>query len=266
MPRPARPKVGRLMMEARLDAGLSRRDLARTVGVETGRVRTWERSDKVPSDVSLEAIADACGVSVEVLVPPRQPLWFDPVLGRLVVGEQEVRIDQVVLGNEGVLRCYLSMVRYERGLDDDAPVTLRLDDLEVLALALDVTDRELEDQLVRLAGVSERTAADIRRRLVRRRAPIACRSARVGGARRGSGGARPWTAQRTAAERRPAADDDRSRRPTRLSRSATRSRSSGTAPSPDPRRGWTLLSRLQHALAVPVHRSRLLAPSSSRVP
>ncbi len=171
MPRPARPKVGRLMMEARLDAGLSRRDLARTVGVETGRVRTWERSDKVPSDVSLEAIADACGVSVEVLVPPRQPLWFDPVLGRLVVGEQEVRIDQVVLGNEGVLRCYLSMVRYERGLDDDAPVTLRLDDLEVLALALDVTDRELEDQLVRLAGVSERTAADIRRRLVRRRAP-----------------------------------------------------------------------------------------------
>ncbi len=159
------------MMEARLDAGLSRRDLARAVGVETGRVRTWERSDKVPSDVSLEAIADACGVSVEVLVPPRQPLWFDPVLGRLVVGEQEVRIDQVVLGNEGVLRCYLSMVRYERGLDDDAPVTLRLDDLEVLALALDVTDRELEDQLVRLAGVSERTAADIRRRLVRRRAP-----------------------------------------------------------------------------------------------
>ncbi len=50
-------------------------------------------------------------------------------------------------------------------------MTLRLDDLEVLALALDVTDRELEDQLVRLAGVSERTAADIRRRLVRRRAP-----------------------------------------------------------------------------------------------
>jgi hypothetical protein len=159
------------MMEARLDAGLSRRDLGRIVGVETSRVRGWERSDKLPADVSLEAIADACGVSVDVLVPPRQPLWFDPFRGRLVVGEQEVRIDQSVLGNEGVLRCYLSMVRYERGLGDDAPVTLRLDDLEVLALALDVTDRELEDQLVRLAGVSERTAADIRRRLVRRRAP-----------------------------------------------------------------------------------------------
>ena len=158
-------------MEARLDAALSRRDLGRIVGVETSRVRGWERSDKLPADVSLEAIADACGVSVDVLVPPRQPLWFDPFRGRLVVGEQEVRIDQSVLGNEGVLRCYLSMVRYERGLDDDAPVTLRLDDLEVLALALDVTDRELEDQLVRLAGVSERAAADIRRRLVRRRAP-----------------------------------------------------------------------------------------------
>jgi transcriptional regulator with XRE-family HTH domain len=158
-------------MEARLDAALSRRDLGRIVGVETSRVRGWERSDKVPADVSLEAIAGACGVSVDVLVPTRQPLWFDPVLGRLVVGEQEVRIDQSVLGNEGVLRCYLSMVRYERGLEDDAPVTLRLDDLEVLALALDVTDRELEEQLVRLAGVSERAAADIRRRLVRRRTP-----------------------------------------------------------------------------------------------
>ena len=180
MPKLARPKVGRLMMEARLDAGLSRRDLGRAVGVETARVRSWERSDRVPGDVSLEAIADACGVSVEVLVPPRQPLWFDPFLGRLVVGEQEVRIDQAVLGNEGVLRCYLSMVRYERGLEEDAPVTLRLDDLQVLALALDVTDRELEAQLVRLAGVSERTAADIRRRLVRRRTPRASQHSRWG--------------------------------------------------------------------------------------
>ena len=64
--------------------------------------------------------------------------------GRLVVGDQEVRIDPEVLGNEGVLRCYLSMVRFERGLGPEAPVTLRLDDLEVLAIALDVTDRQLE--------------------------------------------------------------------------------------------------------------------------
>ncbi len=181
-PAPAsiRPKLGRLLMEARLDAGLSRRDLGRMVGVETARVRGWERSDKVPADVSLEAIADACGVTVDVLVPPRQPLWFDPVRGRLVVGEQEVRIDQSVLGNDGVLRCYLSMVRYERGLAENAPVTLRLDDLEVLALALDVTDRQLEEQLVALAGVSERSAADIRRRLIRRRAPTRVAALAVG--------------------------------------------------------------------------------------
>jgi transcriptional regulator with XRE-family HTH domain len=158
-------------MEARLDAGLSRRDLGRRVGVETSRVRAWERSDKVPAEVSIEAVADACGLTPEVLIPPRQPLSFDPVRGRLVVGEQEVRIDQLVLGNEGVLRCYLSMVRYERGLAPDAPVTLRLDDLEVLSVALDVTDRQLEEQLVALAGISERSAADIRRRLIRRRAP-----------------------------------------------------------------------------------------------
>ncbi len=166
-----RPKVGRLLMEARLDAGLSRRDLARTVGVDTSQVRAWERSDKVPSDVTVEAIAQACGVTPDVLVPPRKPLWFDPLHGRLVVGEQEVRIDPSVLGNEGVLRCYLSMVRFERGLEPHAPVTLRLDDLEVLAIALDVTDRQLEQLLVSLAGISERSAADIRRRLVRRRTP-----------------------------------------------------------------------------------------------
>jgi hypothetical protein len=63
------------------------------------------------------------------------------------------------------------MVRYERGLEPDAPVTLRLDDLEVLAIALVVTVRELEQLLVSLAGISERSAADIRRRLVRRRTP-----------------------------------------------------------------------------------------------
>ena len=50
-------------------------------------------------------------------------------------------------------------------------MTLRLDDLEVLAIALDVTDRQLESLLVSLAGISERSAADIRRRLVRRRTP-----------------------------------------------------------------------------------------------
>ena len=171
-------------------------------------MRSWERSDRVPGDVSLEAIADACGVSVEVLVPPRQPLWFDPFLGRLVVGEQEVRIDQAVLGNEGVLRCYLSMVRYERGLEEDAPVTLRLDDLQVLALALDVTDRELEAQLVRLAGVS--AAHGSRHPEAPGASPHADtrRSTRAGGARRGSGGARPWAAQRIAVERRSAAADD----------------------------------------------------------
>lgn len=170
-PERVRPKVGRLLMEARLDAGLSRRDLARSVGVETSRVRAWERSDTVPADVQIDAIAKACGVTPDVLVPPRKRLWFDPVHGRLLVGEQEVRIDPSVLGNEGVLRCYLSMVRYERGLEPDATVTLRMDDLEVLAMALDVTDRQLEQLLVSLAGISEPSAADIRRRLVRRRTP-----------------------------------------------------------------------------------------------
>ena len=69
----------------------------------------------MPTDVPVEAIAKALGLTPEVLVPPRKPLWFDPMHGRLVVGDQEVRIDPEVLGNEGVLRCYLSMVRFERG-------------------------------------------------------------------------------------------------------------------------------------------------------
>ncbi|HTN79102.1 MAG TPA: helix-turn-helix transcriptional regulator [Acidimicrobiales bacterium] len=179
-PASVRPKLGRLLMEARLDASLSRRDLARAVGVDTAKVRAWERSDKVPAGVDLQAVADVCGVSVDVLVPPRQPLWFDPVHGRLVVGEQEVRIDPSVIGNEGVLRCYLSMVRCERGVEADAPVTLRLDDLEVLAIALDVSDRQLEQQLVTLAGISEQSAADIRRRLVRRRAPTRVAALAIG--------------------------------------------------------------------------------------
>ncbi len=167
-------------MQARLDATLTRRDLAKAVGVSSADVRAWERGDEVPVVAPIEAIADVCGVSVAALVPPREALSFDPVTGRLVVGRQEVRLDVSVLGNEGVLRSYLSLVRSERALTPDAPVSLRLDDLEVLAIALDVTDARLEQQLVELAGVSERAAADIRRRLVRRRTPTRLAALAVG--------------------------------------------------------------------------------------
>jgi transcriptional regulator with XRE-family HTH domain len=167
-------------MQARLDATLTRRDLAKAVGVVAADVRAWERGDEAPTTAPIEAIAEVCGVSVAALVPPREALSFDPVNGRLVVGGQEVRLDVAVLGNEGVLRSYLSLVRAVRALADDAPVSLRLDDLEVLAIALDVTDAHLEEQLVELAGLSERAAADSRRRLVRRRTPTRLAALAVG--------------------------------------------------------------------------------------
>ncbi len=167
-------------MQARLDATLTRRDLAKAVGVSSADVRAWERGDEVPAVAPIEAIADACGISVAALVPPREALSFDPVTGHLVIGRQDIRLDVSVLGNEGVLRSYLSLVRAERALASDAPVSLRLDDLEVLAIALDVTDAHLEDQLVELAGVSKLAAADIRRRLVRRRTPTRLAALAVG--------------------------------------------------------------------------------------
>lgn len=56
--------------QARKDAGLTRPELAKRVGVGRGAVNTWEKGTSVPSILNLGALADALGVDADLFAHP----------------------------------------------------------------------------------------------------------------------------------------------------------------------------------------------------
>lgn len=112
----------------------------------------------------------------------RQPVEFDPETMRLTIGEHSTVVSHPALGNEAVLRSYLSLVGEVRGTPIGSGIEIRHDDVVVLAQVLDLTDSDLETHLERLLGVSPATAAEVGRRLRRRHAFVAAAaSLTVGG-------------------------------------------------------------------------------------
>ena len=112
----------------------------------------------------------------------RQPVEFDPETMRLTIGEHSTVVSHPALGNEAVLRSYLSLVADVRGTPIGSGIEVRHDDVVVLAQVLDLTDEDLETHLARLLGVSAATAAEVGRRLRRRHAfAAAAASLTVGG-------------------------------------------------------------------------------------
>jgi hypothetical protein len=98
---------------------------------------------------------------------------LDLVSGSLRVGSQSVDVHG--LTNADLLRRYVALVRVERKLAPGARIVLRDADVAALASVLDVEDGELERDLVAIVGLDRAAAADVRRRLSRRRlaAPMA---------------------------------------------------------------------------------------------
>src|SRR3954467_11608768 len=112
----------------------------------------------------------------------RQPVEFDPETMRLTIGEHSTVVSHPALGNEAVLRSYLSLVGAVRGTPIGSGIEIRHDDIVVLAQVLDLADGDLESDLARLLGVSSATAAEVGRRLRRRHAFVAAgASLTVGG-------------------------------------------------------------------------------------
>lgn len=112
----------------------------------------------------------------------RQPVEFDPQSLRLTIGEHSTLVSDPALGNEAVLRSYLGLVAEVRGTPIGSGIEVRHDDVVVLAQVLDLTDTDLESHLQRLLGVSAAEAANVGRRLRRRRAfATAMASVTVGG-------------------------------------------------------------------------------------
>ena len=112
----------------------------------------------------------------------RTPVEFDADTMRLSIGEHSTVINHPALGNEAVLRSYLALVSEVRGTPIGSGIQIRHDDVVVLAQILDLCDADLEQHLANLLGVSPMAAAEVGRRLRRRRAfAAATASLTVGG-------------------------------------------------------------------------------------
>ena len=112
----------------------------------------------------------------------RTPVEFDADTMRLTIGEHSTVINHPALGNEAVLRSYLALVGEVRGTPIGSGIEIRHDDVVVLSQILDLCDADLEQHLATLLGVSPMAAAEVGRRLRRRRAfAAATASLTVGG-------------------------------------------------------------------------------------
>jgi hypothetical protein len=105
--------------------------------------------------------------------PERDIAELDLASGLLRVGSQSADVHG--LTNADLLRRYVALVRVERKLAPGATIVLRDTDIAALAGVLDVEDSDLERDLIAIVGLDRATAADVRRRLSRRRlaAPMA---------------------------------------------------------------------------------------------
>lgn len=64
-------RAARLLTQARLDAGLSLREVARRAGTSHATVLAYERGRKAPSIVTFLRILECCGNGVDMVVSPR---------------------------------------------------------------------------------------------------------------------------------------------------------------------------------------------------
>jgi transcriptional regulator with XRE-family HTH domain len=165
-------RVGALVARVRLARGVTERAVAARLRVPVRTVRDWERGHIVPTDDQIEAIALACGVHVTDLLPRRGALTYDPTTGVLQLGSQSTVLSTATRSNDDVLVAFLSLVRLERGVRPDREITVRGDDLEALADALDLDDDELEERFVRIVGLSRKHAAAVRAQMLRRRLTV----------------------------------------------------------------------------------------------
>jgi transcriptional regulator with XRE-family HTH domain len=159
------PRIAEILRDAAAGSGQDEGTLASLIGVRKRTVRRWLRGAEIPSDQEIDLLATACGHLVIDLFPIRDVVEFDRASCILRVGDHAVGIGE--LSNDSVLRAYLAVVRAQRDLGVDAPVALRVEDVEVLAAALDLDDDELEARLMVLAHMTAMEAQDARARLLR---------------------------------------------------------------------------------------------------
>lgn len=97
----------------------------------------------------------------------RRMVSWDPATATLTVGARSTVVACEPGDNECLLRTYLGLVAEQRDVRLGLGVSLRRDDVAVLAELLDLDDDDLESRLVRILRLSEAEAKDLTQRLRR---------------------------------------------------------------------------------------------------
>jgi len=165
-PREARtPGVGdipSLVRQARVRAGMSRAQIARSAGISRRRLIAIEHGVAVPSDVELAAIGAACGVESHALVPP----GYRFRAADYAMGPSSIETD----GGpdiDALLREYLTMIIELRNSERVRAMALRDADLTELARALGGSPDAIEARLRELLGADEQAASELREAILR---------------------------------------------------------------------------------------------------
>jgi len=162
-------RLGAALHEARVTAGLSRRETAARAGCTTRQLRAFERGEAQPDDAQMERLALACSRPLGAIVPTRDDAPVALADGRLHVGESSTSLRSDEPPTEEVLRSYLGVVYEMRDSKPGARIPLRDRDLDALAVALGSDPEIVETRLVELMDVTREEAAAMRSALIRRR-------------------------------------------------------------------------------------------------
>ncbi len=65
--------LARSILAARHATGMTKRDFAKAVGTSKGKVSRWERAETIPRLEMLQRIANASGISFQIVIVPLDP-------------------------------------------------------------------------------------------------------------------------------------------------------------------------------------------------
>lgn len=144
-------RLGALLTEQRTQRGLTVEELCLETGLpfSADELRRIEQGQLTLSDDQVHRLMTAYQASSGPLVPDRSELVVDLHHGAMFAGAR-TRVLPADAGFDDILGRYLSLLYLMRGLEPGRRLSLRGDDLEVLAAALERNIAEIEGRLFEL--------------------------------------------------------------------------------------------------------------------
>ncbi len=159
-------RLGNLLRQARVAAGLNLADLAVHTELTTVDLDDLEHGRRLVDDALLDELVKLYGVEDAGLVPERSQLIIDLDEGRIAVARSDISVGEMS-EPDAILARYLALVYRLRELPIGSPIGLRDVDLDVLSTALKLETTDIEGRLKRLMADEDEIEKDQRR--IRRR-------------------------------------------------------------------------------------------------